>query len=161
MTGNIIIKTGKSSGKNWKNTDKGNRKPGIYGFLFSADINKKQERVWKMEIGYRISEGHTGNMFQEHPVPQGSGAKDSLACGFQDMLSHQAGRRRLHGRRRVGEDGFSGPTEEELIRIKAERKKRWKREAEYSRLLEESSLRRRYKEKITVRKVPHGSFTIK
>jgi hypothetical protein len=108
-----------------------------------------------MVNGNKIS-GHTENSFLSRPVFQGSGAKEVPDCRFQNILFR---RKSSHGRRNIDENGCSGPTEEELRQVKMERKRKWKREAEYSRLLEESSLARRYKEKINVKKYPHGSLT--
>lgn len=113
-----------------------------------------------MDTRYQISE-HTENIFSKFfPMEPGEG-KSAVDHSFQIMLARQADRKSIRGRNWRNDDGFSGPTKEELFQIKAERKKKWKREAEYSRLLEESSLRRRYKEKINVKKYPHGSLTTK
>ena len=113
-----------------------------------------------MESGYKIS-GHTDYRFQKSPAVQSKGAEGIPDFNFQNVLSHQAECKFSRRGRSIGEDGFSEPTEEELLQVKLERKKKWKREAEYSRLLEEGSLERRYKEKIKVRRYPHGSLTIK
>ena len=114
---------------------------------------------------------YTEHNFQKNPLAQGSKTDGQLLSGradgqfpsgsFQTALARQADQKFSHGRRRISEDGWSGPTEEELLQVKLERKKKWKREAEYSRLLEEASLERRYKEKIRVKKYPHGSISAK
>lgn len=113
-----------------------------------------------MESGYKIS-GRSGYQFQNSPAMQSNGAERIPDFSFQNMLSHQAECKFSRRGRSIGEDGFSEPTEEELLQVKLERKKKWKREAEYSRLLEEGSLERRYNQKIKVRRYPHGSLTIK
>lgn len=113
-----------------------------------------------MERGYKIS-GLTGYPFQKSPAMQSNGAEGIPDFSFQNMLAHQAECKFSRRGRSIGEDGFSEPTEEELLQVKLERKRKWKREAEYSRLLEEGSLERRYKQKIKVRRYPHGSLTIK
>lgn len=113
-----------------------------------------------MAAEYKISES-AGTAFLEHPIFQNSRTMEDQDRRFQDMLAFQNERKSSVGGKRISEDGFSGPTEAELRQIKAERKKKWEREAEYCRLLEESSLERRFKEKINVKKYPHGSFTMK
>lgn len=113
-----------------------------------------------MDTRYQISE-HTENIFSKSCRIEPGEGKSAADGRFQNMLSRQADRKSFRARNWRADDGFSGPTEEELYQIRAERKKKWKREAEYSRLLEESSLRRRYKEKINVKKYPHGSLTAK
>ena len=108
-----------------------------------------------METGYKVTEHKERSVLNCFHMKK-SGGKDIPDSSFSFYQTYRAF---SCGRAGLGGDGFSGPTEEELYQVKAERKKKWKREAEYSRLLEESSLKRRYKEKIKVRRNPHGSLT--
>lgn len=56
--------------------------------------------------------------------------KSAVNGSFQNMLSYQADRKNFLNRNWREDDGFFGPIEEELFQIRAERKKKWKREAE-------------------------------